>query len=47
MPLDIELERTLRNRRKVKSVESATMRDQRERMQPIPAEAETENLRGK
>ena len=28
--------------RKVKSVESATMIDQRERMQPIPAEAEME-----
>ena len=41
LPLDTELERTLRNMRKVKSVESVTMVDQRERMQPIPAEAET------
>ena len=36
LPLDIELERTLRNLRKVKSAESTTMVDQRERMQPIP-----------
>ena len=40
LPLDTERERTPRNLRKVKSVESTTMVDQRERMQPIPEEAE-------
>ena len=35
LPLDTELERTLRNLRKVKGAESATMENQRERMQPI------------
>ena len=38
LPLDIELERTLRNLRKVKSVESTTMTEQREIQQPIPEE---------
>ena len=42
LPLDTELERTLRNMRKVKGVESATMANQREKRQPIPKEAETE-----
>ena len=42
LPLDIELERTLRNLRKVKRVESTTMEDKRERMQPIPEETEAE-----
>ena len=42
LPLDTKLERTLRNMRKVKSVESTTMTDQRERMQPIPKKAEAE-----
>ena len=42
LPLDTELEITLRNLRKVKSTESTTMVDQRERIQPIPEEAETE-----
>ena len=42
LPLDIELERTLRNRRNFKSVESATMENQRERLQPIPKEIEAE-----
>ena len=42
LPLDTELERTMRNLRKVKSVESTTMADQRERMQPIPEEVEAE-----
>ena len=41
LPLDTELERTLRNLRKVKGVEAVTMANQRERMQPIPEEAET------
>ena len=38
LPLDTELERTLRNLRKVKSAESTTMAEQRERMQTIPEE---------
>ena len=42
LPLDTELERTLRNLRKVKSVETTTMENQRERVQPIPKEAEIE-----
>ena len=39
LPLDTERERTLRNLRKVKSVESASMVDQRERIQLIIEEA--------
>ena len=42
LPLDTKLERTLRNLRKVKSAESTTMVDHRERMQTIPEEAEVE-----
>ena len=42
LPLDTELERTLRNLRKVKRAESTTMADKRERMQPIPEETEAE-----
>ena len=42
LPLDTELEITLRNIRKVKSAESTTMAYQRERMQPILEEAEAE-----
>ena len=42
LPLDTELERTLRNLRKFKGVESATTENRRERMQLIPEEAETE-----
>ena len=42
LALDTELERTLRNLRKVKSVESTTMADPRERMQPILEKAEVE-----
>ena len=41
LPLDTELERTLRNLRKVKGAKSTTMENQRERMQPIPEEAKT------
>ena len=41
LPLDTELERTLRNLRQVKSVESTIMENQRERIQPILEEAET------
>ena len=42
LPLDIELERILRNLRKVKGAKEEIMANQRERMQPIPEEAETE-----
>ena len=42
LPLDTELERTLRNLRKVKSVESTTMAEQREIQQQIPEEAVVE-----
>ena len=45
LPLDTELERTVRNLRKVKSAESKTMADQRERMQTIPEEVETKRPR--
>ena len=41
LPLDIEIERTLRNMRKITSVESRSMENQRERLQPILEEAET------
>ena len=47
LPLDIELERTLRNLRKIKGVESAIMENQRKRMQPIPEEEKLRDLRGK
>ena len=40
LPLDTEIEITLRNLRKVKSDESTSMVYQRERLQPIPEEAE-------
>ena len=39
LPLDTEIERTLRNLRKITS---RSMENQRERLQPIPEEAETE-----
>ena len=39
LPLDTKLERTLRNLRNLKGAESATMTNQRERMQPILKEA--------
>ena len=42
MPLDIELERTQRNLRKVKSAESTTMAEQRVILQPIPKEVVAE-----
>ena len=47
LPLDTELERTLRNLRKVKSPEPTTMANHRERMQPILEEAQTERPQGK
>ena len=42
LPLDTEIERTLRNLRKITSAESRSMANQRERLQPIPKKAETE-----
>ena len=42
LPLDTEIERTLRNLRKVTSTESKSMANQRERLQPISEEAEIE-----
>ena len=42
LPLDIEIERTLRNLRKVTSAESTSMENQRERLQPILEEAKTD-----
>ena len=42
LPLDTEIERTLRNLRKVTNVESTSMENQRERLQPILEEAKTE-----
>ena len=42
LPLDIEIERTLRILRKVTSAESKRMANQRERLQPIPKEAEAD-----
>ena len=41
LPLDIELERTMRNMRKVKGAEEAPTENQREKMQLIPEEVET------
>ena len=42
LPLDIEIKKTLRNMRKVTSAESTNMANQRERLQPIPEEAEAD-----
>ena len=39
LPLDIEIERTMKNLRKVTSVEYTSMANQRERLQPILEEA--------
>ena len=48
LPLDIEIERTLRHLRKSTSAESKSMANQRERLQAIPEEeAETERPKGK
>ena len=41
LPLDTEIQRTLRNLRKVTSDEFTSMANQREKLQPIPEEAET------
>ena len=40
LPLDTEIEKTLRNLRNVTSAVSKTMANQRERLQPIPDESE-------
>ena len=42
LPLDTEIERTLKNLRKVTSAEFTSMANQRERLQHIPEEEETE-----
>ena len=42
LPLDTEIERTLRNMRKSTSAESKSMTNQRERLQAIPEEEEIE-----
>ena len=42
LPLDNEIERTLKNRRKITSAESISMENQRERLQAIPEEEEEE-----
>ena len=41
LPLDTKIEITLRNLRKITSVESKSMANQREMLQPIPEEADT------
>ena len=45
LPLDIEIERTLKNLRKITSAESRSMANQRERLQAIPEEEEEEAKR--
>ena len=40
LPLDTEIERTLQNLRRITSVESRNMENQRERLQTIPEEEE-------
>ena len=40
LPLDTEIERTLKNLRQITSVESRSMANQRERLQAIPKEEE-------
>ena len=40
LPLDTEIERTLKNLRQITSVESKSMKNQRERLQAIPEEEE-------
>ena len=40
LPLDTEIQRTLRNLRKITSTESRSMENQRERLQAIPEEEE-------
>ena len=40
LPLDTEIDRTLKNLRKITSAESRSMKNQRERLQAIPEEEE-------
>ena len=47
LPLDTEIEKTLRNLRKVTSVESKRMENQRDRLQPIPEEVELDRPQGR
>ena len=42
LPLDIEIERTMKNLRNATSAEYKSMENQRERLQTIPEEEETE-----
>ena len=42
LPLDTEIERTLKNLRKITSAESKSMANQSERLQAIPEEEEVE-----
>ena len=42
LPLDTEIERTLKNLRKVTSAEYKSMENQRKRLQTIPEEEEVE-----
>ena len=42
LPLNTKIERTLRNLREVSSAKSTNMANQRERLQPIPKEAEAD-----
>ena len=44
LPLDIEIERTLQNLRRINSAESINMANQREILQAIPEEEEEEEL---
>ena len=44
LPLDTEIERTLQNLRRITSVESRNMTNQRERLQAIPEEEEEEEV---
>ena len=45
LPLDTEIERTLKNMRKITSAESRSMENLRERLQAIPKEEEEEAKR--
>ena len=47
LPLDTEIEKTLRNLRKVTSIESTRMENQRDRLQPIPEDAKLDRPQGK
>ena len=47
LPLDTEIEKTLRNLRKVTSIESTRMENQRDRLQPIQDDAKLHRPQGK